>query len=143
MKNFAILRVQSVTLPSEVVYGQTIYRGVDEFTHRMAKQLHSSLIESGVECGDVQRSYKPEGSGFYSVGTTGRYFVSVGIERKVLPEVEVNIIAEPRRGAVRSWDKFEPLLKQAIAHTFPLSTPIWMTEDEFIESKPGISKEIG
>lgn len=140
MKNHAILRVPSVIFSSEIIHGQTIYRGVEGFTHRMGEQLRSSLVESGVECSDVKRSHKPAGSGFMATSDTGSYFVVVSVESETLPEAEVIIGADPRKGAAKSWDKFEPPFRQAVAHAFPLSEPIWMTLDEFVESKPGISK---
>jgi hypothetical protein len=140
MKNIAVLCIPSVTFSSEIVHGQTIYRDLDKFTHRIGNLLRGSLMESGVECSDVKRSYKPEGSGFHAGSSPARYFVSVSIESSVLPEAEVSIGGDPGRGADRIWDKFEPLFRRAVAHAFPLFEPLWMTEDEFIKSKSGISK---
>src|SRR5260221_12264334 len=128
MNNLALIRVPSVTFSSEKVHGQTIYRGVDEFTDQVSQRLRGHLA-TDVGCSAVRRSFKPDGSGFTASSTSGDYFVTVCAEREALPAAEITICADPSADAVRSWSRFEPLLRRAVESVFPDSVK-WMSIDE-------------
>jgi hypothetical protein len=136
MNNFVNIRVPSVSFSSETIQGQTIYRGVFEFEDQMGERLRTSLSASSILCGPVQRSFKPGGSGFNADCTPGRYWVTVSIERTALPGAEVTISAWPRRNAVESWTRFEPLFRRAVEFAFPDCDLRWMSVDEYIETGP-------
>ncbi|MDB6122739.1 MAG: hypothetical protein JWQ71_1732 [Pedosphaera sp.] len=119
------------------VHGQTIFRGIDEFTNQVSQRLRSHLTSAGVGCSAVRRSFKPAGSGFTASCTSGDYFVTVCAEREALPAAEVTIWADPHGDAVRSWSWFEPLFRRAVESEFV--DPIkWMTIDQYVESGPAV-----
>ncbi len=132
VNNVALIQVFSKTFTSEVILGQTIYRGVDEFEEEVGQQIRDRLTKAGVGCSLVQRSFKPSGSMFIVASPSGDYFVYVGAEQEALPGAEVSIRAEPRRkAAIRSWSWFEPLFRRAVETGF--TDPIrWMTVDEYV-----------
>jgi hypothetical protein len=136
MKNIAITRVTSVKFSSETVQGQTVYRGMNEFTHQIGERLRASLLESGLECSSVERSFKPAGSGFQTDNKPGKYIITVGVEREVLPEAKAVIMADPCRGAAKSWANFERLFRRAVESAFSGCDLAWMTEDEYVASGP-------
>src|SRR6266550_2315104 len=147
MKNFASIRVPSVSLPGEEIQGQTIYRGVNVFTAQVSERLRTRLSGVGVTCSPVFRSHKPDGSGFHASSTADRVLLTVSLEREVFPKVEVAIWAQPRAGfwrrllgaeAVRgrSWGWFEPLFRAALESEFSGGDLRWMTEDEYVQSDP-------
>jgi len=133
MNNVALIRVPSVTFSSKTVHGQTIYRGVDEFTQKVSQRIRSQLLAIGVGCSPIQRSFKPIGSGFMATSPSGDYFMTVCIEPEALPCAEITICADACGGAVRSWDWFEPLFRRAVESEFS-ALPKWMTIDEYVES---------
>ena len=135
MTNIVITRVSSVKFSSETVQGQTVYRGVEEFTRQMSERLRVSLLESGLECSIVERSFKPVGSSFQADNKPGKYIITVGIEREVLPEAKAVIGADPCRGAAKSWANFEPCFRRAVESAFSGCDLTWMTEDEYVKSE--------
>lgn len=120
-----------------MVQGQAISRGIDEFTDRTSRRVRAHLVSAGVGCGPVGRSYKPKGSGFIAASASGDYFVSVSVESEALPEAEILIWADPRRGAVPSWSWFEPFFRRAVESEFSDCIK-WMTSDEYVESEPSV-----
>lgn len=132
MKNIAVIRIPLTTFSAEELEGRTIYRGIDEFTHQVSERLRGKLSLSNLECGAVARTFKPDGSGFSVTDAAGRYVVTVSVDRDVLPEACLTILAEPRGKAARSWPSFEPRLRAAVEGEFPDCKCQWMTVDEFI-----------
>jgi len=134
MNNLVIIRVPSVTFSSKEFNGQTIYHGTLEYTRQVGERLRSHFSEADVKCGLVYQSFKPLGTGFTADSPSGRYIITVCIERSVLPNAEITILAEPRGRAAKNWELFEPLFHQAVESEFSEHHPKWMTVDEFIKT---------
>jgi hypothetical protein len=135
MNNLSLIRIPSVRFSAEMVQGRTIYRGIDEFTDRVGQQVRDHLVSAGIGCGPVRRNFKPAGSGFVATSTSGDYFVSISVESKALPEAEITICEDPRRGAVRSWSWFEPFFRRSVESEFAGCIK-WTTIDEYVEGEP-------
>jgi hypothetical protein len=132
LKNYALIRLPSVTFPSDKVQGQTIFRGIDEFTNATSERIRRRLLEAGVECTLTKRIFKPAGTVFSASIASGQYFVHVSVEPEALPEAQITISAEPRRHDSRSWVSFEPLFRRAIESEFEGCCPRWVTVDEYV-----------